>query len=108
MLNVCMRVWKGVLAVLAACLLDNLFKKSIWHWIIHSGDSNSDTSLYEVRHWLIFDLKKCSSNEYIFLKDLSNEHFVRTPSKLHYFVKKSWSPIYKKKLESQFIQNVVY
>ncbi len=26
------------------------------------------------------------SNEYIFLKDLINEHFVRTTSKLRYFV----------------------
>ncbi len=42
----------------------------------------------------------------VFLKDLSNEYFVRTTSKLHYFVKESWSPIYNKKnCDSQFIQN---
>ncbi len=34
---------------------------------------------------------------YIFLKDLSNEHFVRTTIKLRYFVRESWSPIYFKK-----------
>ncbi len=32
----------------------------------------------------------------VYLKDLSDEHFVRTTSKLSYFVQESWSPIYKK------------
>ncbi len=28
-------------------------KKCICHWIFNSGDSNRETSLYEVRHWLL-------------------------------------------------------
>ncbi len=45
-------------------------------------------------------------NIYIFLKDVSNEHFVRATSKLCYFVRELWSPIYKKNnCDSQFIQN---
>ncbi len=33
-------------------------------------------------------------NIYIYSKDSRNEHFVRTTSKLRYFVRESWSPIY--------------
>ncbi len=44
-------------------------------------------------------------NIYIFFKDSSNEHIVRTTSKLRYFVRESWSPIYNKNCDSQFVQN---
>ncbi len=54
--------------------------KCICHLIIHSGDSNRN--LYEVTPSLHFILFKLI---YI-LKDFSNEHFVRTTSKLRYFV----------------------
>ncbi len=44
---------------------------------------------------------------YIYLKDLSNKYFVRTTSKLRYFVREWWSPIYiyKKICLDLFIQN---
>ncbi len=55
--------------------------------------------------FIYFDFVKMNIYIYIYIKDSINEHFVRTTSKLCYFVRESWSPIYLKKTDSQFVQN---
>ncbi len=76
--------------------------KSIWHWIIHSGDSNNEQVFMNWDTDSFIDFFFLFKWIYIFLKDLSNEHFchVRTTSKLRHFVRIVISNLLKKNPES--------
>ncbi len=72
--------------------------------MIHSGDFNSEQVFMKRDTDSIIYFYFVKMNIYIYIKDSINEHFVRTTSKLRYFVRESWSQLFLK-TDSQFVQN---
>ncbi len=80
-------------------VIKHVLLKLHWH-------SRCETNVKDIQLCIHAAAERKSNTNVSTLKVSSNEHFIRTTSKLRYFVRESWSPIYEKKqTDSTFVQN---